>query len=46
MRGSRWFFALVLAAAAGALAYAVGVPYPVVYVVRGVVRHVVYSFGR
>ena len=44
MRG-RWFLVLVLVAVVGALAYAVGLPSPLVYVIRGVLRHFVYSHG-
>jgi hypothetical protein len=40
---SRWFLVLLLVAVVGALAYAVGLPSPVVYVVRGVLRHFAYS---
>lgn len=35
----RWLLVLVLVAAVGVIAYGVGLPYPVVYVVKGVVRH-------
>ena len=35
----RWFLAIVLAAAAGSAAYALGLGSEVAYVVRAVVRH-------
>jgi hypothetical protein len=39
----RWFLVLIVVAAVSAAAYAVGLPSPVVYVIRGVARH--YAYG-
>jgi hypothetical protein len=39
----RWYAALVAAAIVGAVLYAGGLPYPVVYVIRSIVRHLVGS---
>jgi hypothetical protein len=41
----RWLFALVVVALVGGVAYAVGVPAPVVYLLRGIARHFLYSLG-
>jgi hypothetical protein len=40
MRG-RWLLAVVVAAGVGAVAYAAGLPSPVVYILRAVARHLV-----
>jgi hypothetical protein len=45
VRGRHWFLVLLLVAAVGAAAYAIGLPYVVVYVIRGVVRHLAYHHG-
>lgn len=44
MRG-RWLLAIVLAAVVGAIGYAVGLPSPVVYVLRAIARHFASSRG-
>jgi hypothetical protein len=40
----RWFFVLLLGAAIGTVLYSVGVPYPIVYIVRGIATHFAYSY--
>jgi hypothetical protein len=42
----RYVVALVFAAAVGALLFAEGVPAPVVYVVRSLLRHFIYLGGH
>jgi hypothetical protein len=41
--GGRWFFAIVAGAVVGVVAYAVGLPAPVVYVLRSVARHLAHG---
>lgn len=43
MRSYRWLLALAVVAAVGTAAYAAGLPYPVVYVLRGIARHFAYG---
>lgn len=42
----RWLIALVIVALVGTASYAIGLPYPVVYVVRGIARHFAYGGQR
>lgn|GEM_PF-6360473 len=39
----RWLYALVVVAAVGTAAYAAGLPYPLVYVLRGIARHLAHG---
>lgn len=45
MRRHYWFFVLLVGAAITTALYAVGVPSPLVYIIRGVATHLAYSHG-
>jgi len=45
MRSYRWFVVLVACGLLGVVLYSFGVPYWLVYIARGVLRHVAYGHG-